>query len=73
MHKDLLPDFLHLCHSFATRSQALLQLLEHFNGDPRLIRQSDPDELRALGFMPRAIARVAANQARQVERGLAWA
>lgn len=73
MHKDLLPDFLHLCHSFATRSQALLQLLEHFNGDPRLIRQSDPDELRALGFMPRAIARVAANQARQVERDLAWA
>jgi len=73
MHKDLLPDFLHLYHSFATRSQVLLQLLEHFNGDPRLIRHSRPDELRALGFMPPAIARVAASQVRQVERDLAWA
>ena len=73
MHKDLLPDFLHLYHSFATRSAVLLQLLEHFNGNPSLIRHSSPDELRTIGLSPKAVARVAIPQDRQVAQDLAWA
>ncbi len=73
MQKDLLPDFLHLYHSFASRSAVLLHLLKHFSGNPSLIRQSSPDELRAIGLRPNAIARIAAGNDRQVAQDLAWA
>lgn len=73
MHKDRLPDFLHLCHSFANRSAALLRLLDHFSGDPTRIRQSSPAELRATGLSAKAITRILAQQPRQVERDLCWA
>ncbi len=73
MQKDLLPDFLHLYHSFASRSAVLLHLLQHFNGNPTLIRHSSRDELRAIGLRPNAIARIAAGNDRQVAQDLAWA
>ena len=39
MQTELLPDFLHLYHSFGTRSAALLRLLQHFDADPAVIRK----------------------------------
>ena len=72
MQKDLLPDFLHLCHSFSSHSPVLLHLLQHFDGNPTLIRHSSPDELRAAGLGPKAIRRVFTRQERQVARDLAW-
>ncbi len=73
MHKDMLPDFLHLCHSFASRSAVLLQLLERFEGNPTRIRNSSRAELRALGLKPEAIARITAGQDKLVARDQAWA
>ena len=73
MHKDLLPDFLHLYHSFSSRSAVLLRLLEHFNGNPAVIRHSNPDELRAIGLSPKAVARATLSQDRKVAQDLAWA
>jgi DNA processing protein len=73
MQKDLLPDFLHLCHGFANRGTQLLPLLEHFDGDPARVVRSKADELRAIGIQPKAIARILTPQSTRVARDLAWA
>ncbi|MFZ9037449.1 MAG: DNA-processing protein DprA [Gammaproteobacteria bacterium] len=73
MQTELLPDFLHLYHSFGTRSAALLRLLQHFDADPTVIRKSSPAALRGIGLAPKAIARARQRHDRQVKADLAWA
>ncbi len=73
MQKDLLPDFLHLCHGFSNHGTVLIPLLEHFDGDPSRIRRSSRAELRAIGLNPKAITRILARQETRVGRDLAWA
>ncbi len=73
MQTELLPDFLHLYHSFGTRSAALLRLLQHSAADPSVIRNSSPAALRAIGLTPKAIARVRQRHDREVTADLAWA
>ncbi len=73
MQTELLPDFLHLYHSFGTRSAALLRLLQHFDADPTAIRKSSPAALRGIGLTPKAVARARQRHDRQVRADLAWA
>jgi DNA processing protein len=73
MQTELLPDFLHLYHAFGPHSAVLLRLLEDFGGDPRRIRDSDPETLRELGYSPRAIATTRVRRERQVALDLDWA
>ena len=72
LQKDLLPDFLHLYHAFGNHRDALLSLLQHCGGNPSRARDSDPGELRELGFGARAIARIASAAERSVESDLDW-
>jgi len=73
MQKDLLPDFLQLYHGFGTRSTTLLRLLQHFDGNPAIIRNTSPVALAATGLTPKAIARIATRNDRQVATDLEWA
>ncbi len=73
MQTELLPDFLHLYHSFGTRSATLSGLLQHFDDDPTAICNSSPAALRAIGLTPKAIARVKRRCDREVATDLAWA
>ena len=73
MHKDMLPDFLHLYHACASGGSLLTRLLEHFDFDPVSIRRCNPGELRALGLRAKTIARIGARQDPQVAHDLSWA
>jgi len=53
MQTDLLPAFLHLYHAFGPYSAALLRLLGHFDDDPGRVLESEPQELRELGYSAR--------------------
>ena len=70
MHKDMLPDFLHLYHACSNRQ--LLGLLEHFGGDATRARQAGGARLRALGLGTAAVARIGARRDALIERDLQW-
>ncbi|HKJ53384.1 MAG TPA: DNA-processing protein DprA [Gammaproteobacteria bacterium] len=73
MQTDLLPAFLHLYHAFGPYSAALLRLLGHFDDDPGRVLESEPQELRELGYSARAIAATRSRRQRQVALDLDWA
>lgn len=70
MHRDMLPDFLHLYHACGNRQ--LLRLLEHFGGDAAAARRAGAGRLRSCGLGEAAIARIGDRADALVERDLQW-
>ena len=73
MQKELLVDFLHLYHSLGPGNAGLVELLEHFAGDPERIRRSSTTELESAGLNHNTICKIRSRQHPQVARDLAWA
>ncbi len=72
MHKDLLPDFLHLYHSLGAGRTNLLALLEQFAGDPGRIRSSSTSRLKATGLNHETVCKIRSKQHPQVAVDLVW-
>ncbi len=72
MQTDLLPDFLHLLHSFGSNNRNLKNLLKLFAGDARRIRQSKPSELLAAGISQAGISRIKSSHSDEVKTDLDW-
>jgi DNA processing protein len=73
MQKELLASFLHLYHSLGPGPAGLVDLLDHFAGDPERIRRSSTAELKAAGLKHNTICKIRSPQHPQVARDLAWA
>jgi DNA processing protein len=73
MQKDLLADFLRLYHNLAPARACLVELLEHFHGNPRRILDSDAAALQAIGLRHDIIHRIHAGRDRRVDDDLEWA
>ena len=72
MQKDLLADFLHLYHNLGPRRSGLVELLEHFAGNPERICSSNTADLKAAGLNQDTIRKIRSPQHPQVARDLAW-
>jgi len=73
MQKELLPEFLGLCHAFGAARATLASLLDRFGGDPRRILQSEDAALAAGGLSRRHIDTLRADQSKRVDADLEWA
>jgi len=73
MHKDLLPDFLHLYHSFGPRRAGLVSLLAEFDNRPDLVRRSSHNRLRTMGLNHESIGKIKSRQHHRVASDLSWA